>query len=868
MKKVLLTIMMIVGMLMFASPTHVYAAETLAATSNISPNGTYDGSIDVKETYNQYNFTVTSAGRLNITMTSRMPWYSLFIYSEDGTLVWSSVENQYNSNIQSVTNIHEVDLKAGNYFLKVSSYSVRRTSGHSYYTYYTGDYTMKLAFTSAGESFSEPNEDFVSATSIGVNAQVTGQIAKFNNDNTDVDADYFVFTLSAPGRITWDVTSYMNYYSMFLYNSDGEQIWTAISNKWNENLKKIENVHYVDLAEGTYYLKFNGMQKYRQDMRDRYAYYTGNYNFNMSFTSANVSYMAKDDDFASAYKVSPNVDINGQIAINDTSDIMTFTLAQDKEVGFMMTSYMPKYRIDLYDGNGKNVRCIAETAWNAELGMVSEEKKVELKAGTYYIKVTAPSSTGNYTLKLVERVLMKDTTIADIGEVACTGLEVTPNPTITYNGTTLVKDVDYTLTYANNINFGTGKVTITGIGNYAGTVTKEFPIVLKVGTVAVSGDYKFKFLNETDVAFAGLNNTEVTDISLNYRVSIGGKYFNITEVADKALYNNTKIKSVKLPSTIKTIGEKAFYGCTKLEKVKLASVVRIEKDAFTKCNKLKDVSGIGTGSVISIGKNRYNMLSDGTFEFARLENTKDNSLTIPSTAKIGAVSYKVTAIAAKAVDKTKIKTATIGKYVKTIGSKAFQKCTSLTKVTFKGKNIEIGSYAFDGCKKLKTISGGKGSILTVGSYKYKITDDKTVAVAGLKSTKTKKVEIGSTVKIGAKSYKITSIADKAFYDTNITSVVIGKNVKTIGTQAFYSCDSLKKVTIGTSVTKIGKQAFYGCRKLSSVTIHTKKLKSVGSNAFYYTKSNVKIVVPNSKYNAYVKLLSGKGLSYNARIVAK
>ena len=70
-----------------------------------------------------------------------------------------------------------------------------------------------------------------------------------------------------------------------------------------------------------------------------------------------------------------------------------------------------------------------------------------------------------------------DATISTIRKQAYTGKAVKPSPTVTYNGITLVKDTDYTLSYANNINAGTASVTITGKGGYTGSVTKNFKIV-------------------------------------------------------------------------------------------------------------------------------------------------------------------------------------------------------------------------------------------------------------------------------------------------------------------------------------------------------------------------------------------------------
>ncbi len=43
----------------------------------------------------------------------------------------------------------------------------------------------------------------------------------------------------------------------------------------------------------------------------------------------------------------------------------------------------------------------------------------------------------------------------------------------------LVLNKDYTVAYKNNINVGTATVSISGKGNYSGTVTKSFKIVAK-----------------------------------------------------------------------------------------------------------------------------------------------------------------------------------------------------------------------------------------------------------------------------------------------------------------------------------------------------------------------------------------------------
>ncbi|SDB19707.1 S8 family serine peptidase [Eubacterium oxidoreducens] len=79
-------------------------------------------------------------------------------------------------------------------------------------------------------------------------------------------------------------------------------------------------------------------------------------------------------------------------------------------------------------------------------------------------------------------------------------------------------------------------------------------------------------------------------------------------------------------------------------------------------------------------------------------------VTIASSVTINGKKYKVTKINSKVFAKhTKLKSVTIGANVKTIGSQAFFKATSLKKVIFKGKKVKsIGSKAFKKINKKVT----------------------------------------------------------------------------------------------------------------------------------------------------------------------
>ena len=88
-------------------------------------------------------------------------------------------------------------------------------------------------------------------------------------------------------------------------------------------------------------------------------------------------------------------------------------------------------------------------------------------------------------------------TIDDITGISYTGQAQTPNLAVNYTigsfNENLVKDRDYTVEFTNNINKGTATATLTGIGNYEGTVIKNFEIGAGQFTVAFAQTPNFTY---------------------------------------------------------------------------------------------------------------------------------------------------------------------------------------------------------------------------------------------------------------------------------------------------------------------------------------------------------------------------------------
>ncbi|MFR4784540.1 MAG: hypothetical protein ACLUAR_18095 [Pilosibacter sp.] len=98
---------------------------------------------------------------------------------------------------------------------------------------------------------------------------------------------------------------------------------------------------------------------------------------------------------------------------------------------------------------------------------------------------------------------LKDATVTVNGEYFYTNFPITPEVSVTWNGTQLTKDTDYTVDYTNNTNAGKATVTVTGKGNYIGTKTGNFtiaPAQLNDATVKVNGTYTYTGQAQTPAA--------------------------------------------------------------------------------------------------------------------------------------------------------------------------------------------------------------------------------------------------------------------------------------------------------------------------------------------------------------------------------
>ncbi len=156
--------------------------------------------------------------------------------------------------------------------------------------------------------------------------------------------------------------------------------------------------------------------------------------------------------------------------------------------------------------------------------------KNNINAGTATATLTGKGDyTGTRSLSFTIKrkdVSASSITVTGITEKTYTGKALTQSPVVKDGTTTLVSGTHYTVSYKNNTNAGTAKLTITGKGNYTGTRSTTFKIkkaaqsisakssaasvaVGKTATVTITGNKGTKSYKSSNTAVATVSSTGV-----------------------------------------------------------------------------------------------------------------------------------------------------------------------------------------------------------------------------------------------------------------------------------------------------------------------------------------------------------------------
>ena len=336
--------------------------------------------------------------------------------------------------------------------------------------------------------------------------------------------------------------------------------------------------------------------------------------------------------------------------------------------------------------------------------------------------------------------------------------------------------------------------------SFGSDVVCEKDAFLNAGTLGAGVSVVYlDMVSEVNRPFWGTENVRSVDL---------GK---VTSIGDMAFYGSEGVEFT-IPSTVTYFGDLAMYGCTGLEELVLGKdLTHIGVDAFKGCLALTDVTFLAE---------RCDDLTGGVFG----DTGADMSFTI------GAPCSYIPSYLFEGAD---LDSLTVADTVTSIGKHAF--------LNFSGPEVilphgleDIGDEAFMGCKSLRAITLS-GSLTSIGSGAFKgctsLTD--VVFFAQIGDVPKDKVFFSN---IGSSDLEVTVTgidrvpANLFFGCSDLTSVIFGDSVVTIGESAFESCASLASVDLS-GVMTVEDNAFKACVSLSDVRFSESE-SHFGHMAFY------------------------------------
>lgn len=549
-----------------ATVTDGISDDTFRTANNITLGDTIQGSITETDDLDYYRFTLQEAGAVDLDMTSRMKYYCIKIFDTSGTEIWYTDRNEWNEKAGYVRDTYDVYLEKGTYYMEVNGYYY----GTSFKS--TGIYDCVTKFISSGVNNVESDNSFAAANKISMGNTCIGQISA--ND----DFDTYQFTLPKPGRISLDITSYMKYYCIKLFDDSGKELWYTDENEWTSTLQYRQDQYQIDIESGTYYLEINGYQ-YRTSYKS-----TGKYVVKTGYTPTNVSFMGDDSSFATAKQIVWNQSYTGQISLNNRYDTYKFVLGSAMDMQISITSRMKYYCILLFDSTGKEIWYTDGNEWNSTVKYRSDTyTDITLSAGTYYMQINGYSnghnngSTGTYSFEISEplqnpaddlpdqtgdsaKISIDKASVSKVSSKTYTGSAICPGVTVRYNNVSLRAGIDYTVAYTNNKNVGKATITVSGTGKYNGSQSISFKIIpKKISSVSVSTKKK------GTMTVKWKKTAQISGYQIVYSANRNFKNSHTLKVGKNT--TSKTIKSLKKGKTYyvkvrgyKTVGGKKYYG--------------------------------------------------------------------------------------------------------------------------------------------------------------------------------------------------------------------------------------------------------------------------------------------------------------------
>ena len=328
---------------------------------------------------------------------------------------------------------------------------------------------------------------------------------------------------------------------------------------------------------------------------------------------------------------------------------------------------------------------------------------------------------------------------------------------------------------------------------------KPAPVVGETFEDETSGlKFEVTATDETNTVKVVYNSYAGTSYTIPATVTYNDVTFAVTEIGERAFYENSSLQSIIIPGNVTTIENSAFYSCYVLESITISDgVTTIGESAFEICFALPSITI--PASVSEIGEYAFQncgILTSVTFE--------GSSCTISNTA-FNKVGFNNPATLVLPDNWTGTKPDQDGYW----HGGYFKAPAPVVGETFEDET--------SGLKFEVTATGETNTVKVIaGDY------------AGTTYT------VPATVTYKEVDFAVTEIGDAAFCDcSDLQSITLPAGVTTIGKQAFRRCTSLSAIELPASLTTIGVEAFSYCYALLSITLPA-NVTAIGASAFAYS----------------------------------
>ena len=258
------------------------------------------------------------------------------------------------------------------------------------------------------------------------------------------------------------------------------------------------------------------------------------------------------------------VDASGCVSGLGEGTAIISAQAGDETMSFPLTVLAPQVSAPASLKAGASATCKVKSSQPGVWCWASSDESVALVGDSGRVQAVAPgtatitaSLSSNPGVFAQAEITVSPATIdlseADVSmeaSFAYTGSVITPRPVVSLQGTTLRAGTDYKLGYTNNIGPGTAQVTITGAGEYSGSITRNFTITAPINKAKAasigSKTYTGKQIKPAvSLAFNGKTLKAGTDYTLSYSQNIKVGTATIT-AKGKGCYTGSKSVTFKI----------------------------------------------------------------------------------------------------------------------------------------------------------------------------------------------------------------------------------------------------------------------------------------------------------------------------------